>query len=311
MVQGKWRLGTKKIAVDPIRDWRENHRSPVENAMNDTVDTKKVKDRSPNFPFISLEAALDRVRQFYAEEKRGVAPYSRIVMHWKYSPNSSGGLQTVAALKSYGLLAEIGGSGNARQFQLTELALRIILDTRPDSEERMRYIAEAALKPSVAATVHANWPDGLPSDSTINHFLVLELRFNEPSAIKAVKILKENQEFASLDAFDIGSQLAKIESEVDMETKPTQSPAASKAQSQSLGPTARFGTPAVVQARPPVAFGGGSAMFTESVLLPSGAGLTILFTEPPDIKMYKQLQSFLKWKLSLFDEAEGGPSEAN
>jgi hypothetical protein len=267
--------------------------------MNDLVDAKKVKDRSPNFPFITLQQALDRARQFYAEEKRGVAPFSRAVMHWRYGPASSGGIQTAAALKSYGLLTEIGGSGAARQFQLTELALRIILDNRPDSEEKARFVAEAALKPNVAATVYSHWPDGLPSDSTINHFLVLELRFNEPSAIKVVKILKENHTFAGLDGLDTISLVAKNGSRDDMEPMPPQQLAASAAPQAPRAP---------VRAQ---AYGGGmSPMNTvnasgiaEHVLLPNGQSMTLQFNQVPDALLYETLRSFIDWKLKLFADA--------
>ena len=66
------------------------------------------KDRSPNFPFISLENAIARARAFYDEERKGAAPVTRAAIHWKYSPNSSGLIQTVAALKSYGLMSDEG-----------------------------------------------------------------------------------------------------------------------------------------------------------------------------------------------------------
>ena len=173
--------------------------------MNEAVESKKVKERSPTFPFISLERALERAKQFYAEERRGIAPFTRAVMHWGYSDSSSGGLQTVSALKSYGLLNEMGGSGKQRQLQLSELALHILLDSRSDSTDRDRYIQVAAVSPTIAAEVHQKWPGRLPGDSTINHFLVLEKRFGEASAASAIQILKENQTFAKLDFVDMQS----------------------------------------------------------------------------------------------------------
>jgi hypothetical protein len=271
--------------------------------MNDIADSKKIKDRSPNFPFITLQQALDRARQLYAEEKRGAAPYSRLVLHWKYSPNSSGGLQTVAALKSYGLLSELGGTGTARQFQLTELALRILLDTRPDSEERAQFVAQAALTPPVARAVYSNWSEGLPSESTINHFLVLEMRFNEQAAIKAVKILKENQQFARVDCSSVASDTTQIDSEADMEHKPALQPSQPKGPAgPTLGSTV-VGGARFVMSRPPTVYGGGASIggYTENVLLPNGKGMNVTFTEPPDIAMYRHLIAFLEWKVKVFE----------
>src|ERR1035437_5342820 len=97
----------------------------------DDIDSKK-RERSPNFPFIGLAAAIQRARDFYDQEKRGSAAVSVIATHWGYSPKSSGLIQTVAALKSYGLM-EDEGRGEARRLRLTERALRILLDNRTDS----------------------------------------------------------------------------------------------------------------------------------------------------------------------------------
>lgn len=173
--------------------------------METPAEVAKSKDRSPPFPFISLAKALERARAFYEEERRGAAPLSRAVKHWQYSANSSGGLQTAAALRHYGLIDDVGGSGKERQLQLTDLALRIMLDVRPDSREREDFIRQAALRPTVSAEIHQRWPDGLPKDGTLHHYLVLERKFNEATAPGVIKILRENQEFARIQSLAVES----------------------------------------------------------------------------------------------------------
>lgn len=185
--------------------------------MADVTETRKAKDRSPVFPFISLEAALGRARQFYEEEKRGVAPFVRAALHWNYSASSSGALQTIAALKNYGLMSESGGTGPSRQLRLTDLALRILLDQRPESEERKEFLRLAAMSPAVSAEIYSKWPEGLPSDSTINHFLVLDKKFNESTALKVVKIVKENHAFASIQLSSNQSVNGMINGDPDFE----------------------------------------------------------------------------------------------
>src|SRR5437870_4860818 len=138
------------------------------------VEFKKTRDRSPSFPFISLEAALRRAHEFYAHERRSAAPYEVAANHWGYSASSSGAVQTVAALKQYGLMAD-EGSGKLRKVKLTELALRILLDTRDDSTERTKYIRQAARTPPIVQGIYEKWEGTLPSDASLNHFLVLEL----------------------------------------------------------------------------------------------------------------------------------------
>jgi len=182
------------------------------------VEPKKAKERSPSFPFISLQYAIERARQFFAQERRGSTVLPIAAKHWNYSPSSSGALQTVAALKSYGLLQD-EGSGDQRKIRLTDMALRIILDDRPDSQERQRFIRQAALTPIVTAEVYNKWPDGLPSDATLNHWLVLEKAFSQETALKVTKIINENQAFAKIEGFNNEPSDGKIEADNDFEVE--------------------------------------------------------------------------------------------
>lgn len=164
---------------------------------------RTTKDRSPNFPFISLATALQRAQDFHSAERRGAAPFAVAVGHWGMSPSSSGALQTVAALKQYGLMSD-EGSGQSRKVRLTDLALRIILDTRPDSTEKPALMRQAARTPTVAAEVHKIWPDEFPSPPNLNHYLVVERKFNPDNARKAVRILQQNHELTG--AFSITTE---------------------------------------------------------------------------------------------------------
>src|SRR5437016_4500012 len=120
--------------------------------MSEETQPRATKERSPNFPFITLGRALERAEQLYRNEKRGAAPFDVAAADWGYSATSSGALQTVAALKQYGLVAD-EGSGKDRKIRLTDLALRIILDTRDNSEEKEQLKRQAARTPSVAAEI--------------------------------------------------------------------------------------------------------------------------------------------------------------
>jgi hypothetical protein len=161
-------------------------------AGDDAQPRTPTKERSPNFPFISLGRALERAQQLYKHEKRGAAPFKVVAEHWGYSPSSSGALQTAGALKQYGLLADEDG-GKERKLRLTEIALRILIDTREDSTERDQLKRQAALMPPVAAEVYKLYPDALPSDATLHHYLALERGFNPDTAMRVIRILKENE----------------------------------------------------------------------------------------------------------------------
>lgn len=245
---------------------------------NGQIDMSRGKDRSPPFPFIPLSKALDRARSFYNEEKRGAAPLSRAVMHWGYSPSSSGGLQTAAALKHYGLLDDVGGSGKERQLRLTELALRILLDTRPDSPDRDSYIRQAAYTPTVAAEVHERWPEGLPSEGTLNHYLVLERKFNESTAQTAINILKENQQL-------VGTVQVSIESDSsDENVDRRRSPAENDLEATTLE-TRRQATAVAA----PLA---SSTGVVELALRHKGVAIYLRFSEEPTKEIFEYLEKY-------------------
>lgn len=196
--------------------------------------SQKARERSPNFPFITLEAALERARQFHQAEKRGAAPFPAAAQHWKYSPSSSGAIQTVAALKSYGLMVD-EGSGSNRRVRLTELALRILLDIRPESAEREQYKRQAATTPFVAAQVYEKFTDGLPSEASLHHHLIFDHGFNQATALRVTRILMENELFKKPYASDTISVEQKIASEAKFNLRSMTSSQSPATQMQSKG----------------------------------------------------------------------------
>src|SRR4051794_10580533 len=101
------------------------------------------KTRSPNFPYIPLEQALERIRTVWDREGRQSAAPETLAGHWGYSEKSSGGRQTVGALRHSGLL-----EGRGADLRVTELAQSIILG-EPGSKQWLQDVQEAALSPAI------------------------------------------------------------------------------------------------------------------------------------------------------------------
>lgn len=159
---------------------------------------KKARVRSPAFPFISLAKAIERAQAFWNSEKRNAAPVAAAAHDWDFkSPKSSSALQTFAAVKYFGLFEDVG-TGNARKVRLTDLALRIVLDQREGSEEQLKAIQEAALKPKIHQELWVKWGAELPSDATFRHHLVVDRKFNEDSAAAFMAEYKSTIAFAKL-----------------------------------------------------------------------------------------------------------------
>ena len=70
-----------------------------------------VKARSPRYPGISLETAIDYAKKLYRAINRQSSARPPILGHLGYSPKSSSGIIVFAALKQFGLLdAKHGGT---------------------------------------------------------------------------------------------------------------------------------------------------------------------------------------------------------
>jgi hypothetical protein len=158
--------------------------------MNEPEPRKKI--RSPSFPFIGLREALDRARTFYEAEQRNAARPETAAAHWGYSPKSSGGKQTVAALRAFGL---VDGDSLVK---LSGRALRILLDEREGSEERLRLVRQAALMPTIHARLWERYGAELPSAQTLRLSLILDEGFNENSVDDFLTEYRETLEYARL-----------------------------------------------------------------------------------------------------------------
>jgi hypothetical protein len=168
-------------------------------------DDKKSRTRSPAYPFINLAAALKRAKEFYSKEQRNAASVKVAVKHWGYDEKSSGGKQTTAALINYGLLKD-EGIGDRRKVQLTQDALRVILDERPDSTEREQLIKKLALTPKIHKELWTKWGASMPSDGEIRHTLLVDWDppFNDKAVDGFIKLYKDTIAFAKLGESDQG-----------------------------------------------------------------------------------------------------------
>lgn len=169
-------------------------RDMEEDQNRDAALRRPRKGRSPSYPGISLEEAEKRVRELYAAEKTHAAPVSAIVGHWGYSPSSSGGRTTLAALKKFGLLND-EGAGEERTGRLTDLALELVLN--PDPTEARRT---AALLPRLHREMWDEYGESLPSAATLRYRLIREFGFTESGAEEFVDEYRATVAYAHLTA---------------------------------------------------------------------------------------------------------------
>jgi hypothetical protein len=157
--------------------------------------------RSPAYPSINLEAAIEKAKIIWESENHNSAPIGALLEHLGFSSATGTALRTIAALKQYGLLEDTGRGGD-RKGQLTWLAKNIILDEREDSPERDSVIREAALKPKMHQHLWEKYKGSMPSDTTSRMYLLRDMRFSTAGANALLKEFKETKAFAKLDSHD-------------------------------------------------------------------------------------------------------------
>ncbi len=192
----------------------------AETATQTKPEAKSKRQRSPAYPGINLAQAIKRTEEFYQHEKRNPASFNAAAQHWDYSPTSSGALITIAALKSFGLMAELESGSGGRTFKVSDLGLRIVADKRPDSAERNAAIKQAALMPKIHAQIWRKYNGSLPSDTELSHRLHWDWEFNENSIPNFVKELRDTISFAKLSESDNISEAGEDTGIEDAQQKP-------------------------------------------------------------------------------------------
>ncbi len=186
----------------------------IESVQNDPKKSPRL--RSPAYPGINLETAIKKAKEFYSQERRSSANVKVAVQNWGFKPTSGGGYVVIAALKSFGLITE-QGSGDSRTIQLSDLALRILLDERIDSPDREAAIKKAALSPKIHAQLWGKYGANNPSDGNLRHYLLFDLKFNENTVDDFIREYKDTIEFAKLNSSDILSAETQDKDEIEEE----------------------------------------------------------------------------------------------
>lgn len=163
---------------------------------------KKTRDRSPNFPFISLSKALERAKDMSDKHKRSEIPIRILHEVWKYQPMSAIFQQTIAALSSYGLI-DVEGEKDMRRIRISDKGFRILEEHR----ERQKLLQESALEPKIHKAVWEKYNGDLPNDDILKDDLIwgekFNFKFNKDSVDLFIENFRETIKFAKLIPSDI------------------------------------------------------------------------------------------------------------
>lgn len=122
--------------------------------------------RSPNFPAISLPAAIERIEKIYAKEQTISATRETIAEHLGYSGMNGASLKVVSALIKYDLLEET----KDKHLRVSPLAMAIM---HPASEqEKADALQQAADGPALFQRLNAQFEGRRPSDTNLRSWLL-------------------------------------------------------------------------------------------------------------------------------------------
>lgn len=157
------------------------------------------RKRSPSYPYINLQQAVDLMRRFYEVEGSRFTPVSVALEHMDYRATSGSGVRVLATLMQFGLL-EAEGTRENKRVRVSELGLTIL--EAPDEDTRLSAIQEAALTPDIHDQLWHRWDladNPLPSDSTMRFVLLKEYGFQKNAVDSFIDEFKDTYAFAQLD----------------------------------------------------------------------------------------------------------------
>ena len=191
------------------------------------------KDRSRNYPRMSLSAALELAKQLY--EKAGKAKISPIVAVGALGYNGLNGaaLGTLGGISQYGLIDRERG----KSVSISPLAIKLIHPL--NSEQETAAKRESALLPQVFRELYDGGFHKCDEALIVNH--LIQNDFTHDGAKKAAMVFKENVSISKLDDDSIiESDKSETEDKSDIPTdnndfKNQASPAKSGLPEQSKG----------------------------------------------------------------------------
>lgn len=172
-----------------------------DNSTSQDVVQRKRAARSPSYPAIDLQVAMSKVDLIRQAEGNNYTSIGVALTDMGYGDKSGPGFAALSALKKYGLIDE-EGSGQARRIRVSELANRILLDTREDKTERERLIKKAALSPSIYKNLWQKYGYEAPSNATLRHYLIFDRKFSDNASDQVIKTYNKTINFAQLSAAD-------------------------------------------------------------------------------------------------------------
>ena len=182
----------------------------MDDQANGNVPDKKTRHRSPNYPAVGLNDAVDRLQKLYAKDGRAGAPAEIAAVHIGFGKAHGQAMSVLSALKKFGLVSEVNG-----RIAPTQRGLEIVNLTAGDPR-RAKALRDAVMEPPIyRELIEQHRETGWPSDEALSSELVTYKGFNPNAAPSFVADLKSSLEYAGLSS---SIPLESEERATDMQT---------------------------------------------------------------------------------------------
>ena len=160
---------------------------------------KKPRHRSPNYPAISLRAAVGKAEVIYKADGTASTTRDGVLAHLGYEKPHSLAMKVLSALKKFGLLSIDNG-----RYKLSQRAIDIVACDESDPL-RTKSLRDAALSPTIYRELikEYNAAGHLPSDSSLRADLKAVRHFNANAVDGFISDLKDSLEFSGLSDFSM------------------------------------------------------------------------------------------------------------
>ncbi len=158
-----------------------------------------MKNRSPRFPFIPLEEAVETLRKLKAFQSDPDKPLRRpeMLKALDYASFHGAAVKTIAALRAYDLLERKDDGAT-----ISEVGRGILTSDSP--EMKREFLQRAALSPMAFRKI---WRRARHCTREELKAMLLERGFTESGAEKASAIYRENDHFAALHTIEVEPEL--------------------------------------------------------------------------------------------------------
>jgi hypothetical protein len=155
------------------------------------------KGRSPNYPQLTLEDAIARIRPLYEAAHTYTTDKQVIAENLGYNGLHGSSLTVIGALRRYNLLEPAGEGMKVSDDAVTLLELPV------GDPQHMAALERAAFAPRLFAQMHAEFGTNLPNDVTLRHYLIKQ-GFLPKAADEVIRVYRANLELvtAGIDAYN-------------------------------------------------------------------------------------------------------------